>query len=191
MAATSTDTPSGLPASPSSLEQSTSLPQRIAQYKQSAALHLANVQLQNIAKKCSRAQTILQKVKTKDITNAEIRRQTYTGLATQLNALIGRLERQNVDTAGLKSSQAKFNGSISQYLSDYESYKTALDDAVVMDCASDPAGFEAALIDARQLRSKLAKDSAQIKALVPSLAKDLSASRDALARSLTTKGIAQ
>lgn len=173
-------------AASSSSPAATTLSQRLTLRQQTLAVHLTNAQFQNIAKKCSQAQTTLQKIKAKDTAIAESRRQTYTNADTKLSAVVDSLERQGIDTASLKVSQTKLNSAINQFLNDSESYKTALDDITAMDCTKDPIGFEATLMDARRLRTQLAKDSLQIKALIPVLTKDLAASKSALTRNLTS-----
>jgi hypothetical protein len=168
---------------PNDPEQSTTLPQRITQRKNTIKTKVSNAQLQTIAKKCAIAQTGLQDIKTKDKSKIEDRRQAYTDLASKLSTIIGHLERQNIDVTNLKSEQVKFNSNINQYLTDAETYKTALDDAVVMDCAADPAGFEATLVGARQLRSQLSNDSAQVKSEAAVLSKTLTDTKSTLIKS--------
>ena len=51
--------------------------------------------------------------------------------------------------------------------------RTAMNDLVVMECASDPAGFKATILDARSLRIKMAENSSAIKASLPPLQKAL------------------
>lgn len=161
-------------------EESTTLSQRVAQRKNTASLKLTDSQIQNIAGRCAAAQTRLKNVQTKDKSIADNRHQTYEGVATQLDAIINRLQNQNVDTAQLKTAQAKFNNAINKYLADALSYKTAIDDAVLVKCAADPQGFEATLQEARKLRVQLAKDSEQVKAQVPGLADALTGAKNSL-----------
>jgi hypothetical protein len=178
---------------PNDPEQSTTLPQRIAQRKTALKLNLSSVQSADIAKKCAVAQTGLQQIKTKDQTVAANRQQIYSDLATQLNQMVDHLDRQSIDSATLKAAQTKFNNGVNQYLSDYEIYKTAMDDVVVMDCANDPAGFEATLQSARQLRSQLANNTVQVKAAVPALSQALNADKQNLINrtSSTKQGASQ
>jgi hypothetical protein len=169
---------------PNDPEQSTSLPQRIAQRKSALKLQLSAAQSQHIAQKCEVAQTGLQDINTKDKAAAQARSQTYSDLAKQLANTIDSLNRQKTNTASLTAAQTTFVRGINQYLTDYEAYKTALDDAVIMDCTADPAGFEASLQDARSLRTNLASDVAKIKSSVPALTQALDADKQLITQSI-------
>jgi DNA repair exonuclease SbcCD ATPase subunit len=168
-------------------EQATTLAQRLTQRKSKLKTQLTSIQSQNIVKKCSAAQTSLQAIKLKDQAKANARIKTYTDLATQLSTIINRLEKQKINVDGLKATQTKFNDAINQYLTDNAAYKTALDDAIAINCGTDPVGFETTLISTRQLRTQLSKDSAQIKAVVPDLAKVLSDAKAELLKNTTKK----
>jgi hypothetical protein len=104
----------------------------------------------SIAAKCSLAQTAINDRRTKDTKAAAIRLQNY------------------------------FVASINSYLTDAGKYKTAMDDLVIMDCKSDPAGFKASLTEARQLRTQLNTDVSNIKKNLANLQKSLANARQAL-----------
>lgn len=180
VAATTSNSSLGPLVAPNDPEQSTTLSQRVDQRKNATKVRLSASQANNIAQKCVTAQTGLQQIGAKDKAAAQTRTQTYSALATQLTNTVDQLQRQNVDTASLQTVQTQFNNSINQYLSDNATYKAAMDDAVVMDCASDPTGFEATLQTARQLRAQLASDAAKVKAILPQLTQDLNNAKEAL-----------
>ena len=187
-AATSSISSSGPLIVPSDPEQSTTLPQRLTQRKSTLKLQLSNAQLQSITKNCSVAQTGLQDIKTRDQTAAQNRTQIYSDLATQLATAINNLDNQSIDTTSLKAAQTQFDNAINKYLSDSIAYKTTMDDAVVMDCASDPNGFEATIQSARSLRTQLANDASQIKSTIPQLVQALATEKEALIKSSSTNG---
>jgi hypothetical protein len=171
------DNPLIIPTDP---EQATTLPQRLAQRKAAFKVQLNATQQQVIKSKCSLGQTGLQDIKTKDSAAATTRLQVYSDLAIQLANIIDHLKRQSIDTTKLAAAQKQFNDTINTYLSDAVAYKTAMDDTVVMDCAADPAGFEASLMAARQLRTQLASDVAKIKSSRAGLITVLNDSQQAL-----------
>jgi hypothetical protein len=182
-AATSANPPAsaGNPlTTPTDSSESTTLPQRLSQRKTALKVQLSSAQAVSIAKGCSVAQLGIQEIKTKGVASANTRHETYTKLATDLNAIIDHLERESINTAALKSAQTKFNTAINKYLTDAESYKTTMDDGVVMDCVADAAGFQATLLSARQFRTQLSSDVSAIKAAVPDLSKALSDAKDIL-----------
>lgn len=147
----------------SSVSVSSSMEERIAQSKATLKLQLSTAQNQKIAQKCSAAQTIIKNVEASYKISADKRQQVYTDLSTQITTDIRKLQSQGEDIISLKAAQEQFDASISYYLADTSTYKTALDDIVNMDCAKDPLGFESVLTNARQIKTKLAADAAQIK----------------------------
>jgi hypothetical protein len=170
-------------ATPPDPESSTTLEQRIDQRKKAYKAQLSAAQQQAIKTKCSLAQTTIQDLQTKDTAAATARRETYTDLATQLNDVIGQLKKMGVDTTQLETSQKQFNDAINIYLTDAVAYRTATNDAVVMDCAKDPSGFEANLMALRQLRSQLAIEAANIKVVRPALIKSINEAKQSMSRS--------
>lgn len=148
---------------PPSKEDTTTLESRLAARKTAYKSMLPAAANAAIADKCSLSQSAIADVKTKDIKAAAIRFDAYNGLAKQLSYLVDNLSSQGVDASSLLDAQNKFVGAINQYLVDASDYRTAIDDAVTVDCKADPAGFKASLLDARSLRSKLASDVAAVK----------------------------
>jgi hypothetical protein len=154
-------------AKPNTLEE------RVAQSKATLKLQLSAAQSQKISQKCVAAQTLIKKVAAKDKTSADKRQQIYTDLSTQLTADIRTLQSQNVDVTTLKIAQAQFNVAINRYINDTATYETTVDDAIAVNCASDPLGFQSLLTSARQFRTALASDAAQIKDAKDTLAQTL------------------
>ena len=166
--------------SPTDPAQSTTMPQRIAQRKNAINAQLTTARQQRLVKQCAVAQTGIQQIKIKDTAAANTRRETYTKLATRLSTIIDRLERQSINTTALKTAQDAFTRAINQYLKNAISYKTAMDDIVIMDCAKDPLGFEATLLSTRQLRARLSSDTARVKTAVPLLTQELDKAKQEL-----------
>lgn len=166
-----------VPASP---EDTSTIEQRLAARKASFKSMLPVAANASIVAKCSLAQSAIAEVKTKDVKAATIRFEAYDSLATQLSYLVDNLSSQGVDASGLLTAQNKFVTAINTYLVDASKYKAAIDDAVVVDCQKDPAGFKASLLETRQLRSKLATDVAAVKATTSDVRKALSAERQIL-----------
>ena len=163
---------------PDSQEDSTTIDQRLAARRPKVQLSAADKQ--NIAAKCALAQTVINDRKTKDTKAASIRLQTYNELVKRLTFLVDNLSSQGSNASELLNAQNYFVASINNYLNDAQSYKTAMDDLVIMDCQSDPAGFRATLNEARVDRAKLGPDVATIKNNLSNLQKSLGDSRQAL-----------
>jgi hypothetical protein len=147
--------------------------QRISERQSVLKLKLTAAQKKLLTTRCAAAQTKLQVLKTQDSTAAGKRQQIYSDLASRLEDIIVQLKVQGVDTTQLSTAQKNFNAAIDLYLADAMSYRAALDDAATIDCQTDPTGFEASLLSARQLRVQLAADVSKIKAIRPQLVKNL------------------
>jgi hypothetical protein len=163
---------------PSSDEDSTTLEQRLAARRPKVQLSAADKA--SIAAKCSLAQTAINDRRTKDTKAAAIRLQTYNELVKRLTFLVDNMSSQGSDASELLNAQNYFVASINSYLTDAGKYKTAMDDLVIMDCKTDPAGFKASLMEARQLRTQLNIDVSNIKKNLANLQKSLANARQAL-----------
>jgi len=172
---------------PNDPEQSTTMSQRVAQRESTFKVHLSATQQQGIKSKCTVAQTGMQNLLTKDIAATNNRRQVYSDLAAQLATIIDHLKRQSIDTNQVVNAQKQFNDAINAYLTDSVTYKTAMDDSIVIDCVNNPVGFEASLLASRQLRGQLAVDVAKIKTTRPALTKVLNNAQQALIKSTNQK----
>lgn len=121
----------------------------------------------HIASACESAQVKLKAIKVKDDNSTKQRQQTYKNFSERLNGIVVNLQRQGVEEAKLVEAQNKFNTDINTYLADLQNYKTDLDDAVTVQCAEDPTGFYASILEARRLRIKIMADEQAVKATTP------------------------
>lgn len=144
-------------------DQSSIMLERISQRKNTYKIQLSAIEQSDITKKCPLAQTALATVKNQDVTVRANRKKVYDGLSTRLASLIASLKSQKIQTTGLTNAQAKFQRLINTYYDDDQQYKTAVDDLLATNCATDPLGFKVSLLDTRQLRAKLITDAAAIK----------------------------
>jgi hypothetical protein len=165
---------------PSSPEDTTTIDQRLATRKTTYKDQLPASANTDIAAKCVLAQSALTDVRKKDSKAAAIRLEAYQDLAKRLSYLVDNLSGQGVDAAQLLEAQNKFVASINQYLADAEVYKTAMDDAINVQCKNDPAGFKASVLEARKYRLRLATDVAGVKTNLSNLRTALSQERQIL-----------
>jgi hypothetical protein len=163
---------------PSSQEDSTTIDQRLAARR--PKVQLSATDKASIAAKCSLAQTAINDRRTKDTKAAAIRLETYNNLVKRLTFLVDNLSSQGSDASELLNAENYFVASINNYLADAGKYKTAMDDLVVMDCKTDPTGFKATLLEARQTRAQLNTDVASVKNNLANLRKSLGNARQNL-----------
>jgi hypothetical protein len=166
---------------PGSNEDTTTLEQRLSARRPKVQITAA--EKASIAAKCSLAQTAINDRRTKDTKAASIRLQTYNELVKRLTFLVDNLSSQGSDASELLNAENYFVNSINTYLADAGKYKTAMDDLVVMDCKTDPAGFKASLTEARQLRTQLNTEAANVKKNLSNLQKSLANARQSLIKS--------
>jgi len=174
---------------PTSLEDTTTLSQRLLQRRSVLKIQLSPAEKSSLVSKCVLSQSALTDVRTKDRKAAAIRLQSYSDLSKKLSFLVDNLSAQGVDASQLLTGQNKFVGAINTYLKDAEAYKTAVDDAIVMDCKSDPEGFRASVNEARQLRATLSTDVSSVKTNLSGLRTVLSDERQLLIKTPAVKPV--
>jgi len=165
---------------PTSLEDTSTIDQRLVARKVTFKVQLSASERTFLVSKCTLSQSALTDLRAKDRRAATIRFQTYSDLSKKLAFLVDNLSAQGVDARQLLTAQNKFVGAINVYLKDAETYKTAVDDAINVDCKADPEGFKASLTEARQLRAILGPDVNSIKSNLGDLRTTLSDERQLL-----------
>jgi hypothetical protein len=164
------------------------LSDRVATRKNSLNLQLSAAQSQKITKNCVAAQSILKNI-AKDKTALDNRQEVYADLSTRVTTTLRLLQLQKVDIEDLKNIQTQFDRTINQYIADASTYQESVNDAIAIDCLSDPVGFDATLVSARQLRVRLTDDTSKIKAARSLLVQALKNKADVLSK--TTVGVSQ
>lgn len=91
------------------------------------------------------------------------RSQVYENLLSRLDKLSDKLQTHNVDTTELDGQITELTTLITAFNSNLEAYKTAVGDLADMDCAADPAGFQASLETARIERANTAESAKAIR----------------------------
>jgi len=135
---------------------------------------------QRILSNCKAVQEQLVNLRAKKAAAASKRLEVYTKLSTRLDSITAKLRAQGIGSDGLEKSQEQFTEFYSRFKTDSQAYKEALNDTIKIDCTADPSGFQASLLETRQLHAKLAKDASDLKATVPLLAEGLTAAKQAL-----------
>ncbi|HET9850100.1 MAG TPA: hypothetical protein VFP35_00505 [Candidatus Saccharimonadales bacterium] len=174
------------PITPTSLEGTTTIDQRLVSRKNTYRTQLAGINSVNLAGKCVLAQSAITDVRSKDTKDEADRVQTYSSLVTRLSFLVDNLSAQGVDATSLLAAENQFTGLVNTYMNDAENYKAAIDDSITIDCKSDPIGFMASVLDARKWRTQLGVDASAIKKDQTSLVKALSTERQLL---ITKNGV--
>jgi hypothetical protein len=175
---------------PSVSQQNTTLAQRIAQRKTTykAQLNLSAADQKSLSNKCEAAQTALTNLNNHDKAPFDNRFQVYSDLVSRLSQISDNLATQGVSAPGLVAVQGKFVDVINKYLTDSVNYQNAITDAIAIDCTSDPVGFKASLLDARNLRAQLLSGVGSIKSQQNSVKSAINDAKKSLGLKTTTGG---
>jgi hypothetical protein len=170
--------------------QSKAITDRVTKRKNLLKLQLTSDKSKKLIKNCTDAQKLIKSINAQDINKAAKRKQVYTNISTRLNIVVQGLSMRSIDTTELKSLQEQFNTTANQYLVDASTYKTTMEDLSEMDCVADPTGFAATLSTARQLRTTLASEVGQVKAIKSQISQSVTKAAD-LVNSSSTLGAKQ
>lgn len=168
--------------------QSTTLDQRIAQYKKDRNTNL-NQETQTIKLRCPVAQTALKTLDTKIGTIQTNRKTAYEQISVVLMNLQKSLDNQAFETTSYQTIVDGYAAKIAEYSSNITIYKQAVEDAAAVDCNKDPNGFRAALETARLYHDKMSPNITDIRSYVTNTVKpSLEQIKTQLASGRTTGG---
>lgn len=139
---------------------------RIAERKAALQTRLDAARQARIQNRCEMAQGKLNSIRGRIKGLETSRTQVYENLVARLNKLSEHLKTKDVDTAALDGQITELVTLIETFNTDLATYKEAVGDLAVMDCAEDPTGFQASLETARAARSKVAEDAKAIRTLL-------------------------
>ncbi len=94
------------------------------------------------------------------------RAQVYENLLSRLTRLSEKLKTHDVDTSELDTQITELTALTEAFNTNLESYQQAVSDLADMDCAADPAAFQASLEAARIERAETAESAKAIRAFL-------------------------
>lgn len=134
----------------------TTLTQRLDSYKTQLALtQLSRTDESKIKLRCGVAQSTLKNLQTRVATVQTKRGEAYGTIQTDMDKLITRLKDQAFETTTIEGAVDAYDAKIAGYTTTMNAYKQAIDDAVAVDCATNPLGFKVALEVARRAHASL------------------------------------
>lgn len=151
--------------------QSTTLQQRIEQYKSKLGTNPNQAQLNRFKLRCGVAQTSLKNLQTKVANGQESRVKVYDKILEDLNVLSTKLKEKSIDTTKLDAYIKELDTKVKNYKTNVSTYKQAVEDAAANDCTTDPLGLLAAIQEARNSHAKLITEVADIRAYVNNVIK--------------------
>lgn len=165
------------------------LQQRLDERKTRLQVQLDAARAQHLIARCKPAQAKIINLGERVNGNVPKRYIAYENLTSRLATLIEKLEASDIDTAKLQSQQTALEEKIAAFKTELEAYQQTLQDTGTLDCAADPAAFQASLEAARGLRQELQQDAIAIRTDVVEVIKpELAAIRQQLASRADTEG---
>ncbi len=144
------------------------LKERVETRKEELKTRLTEVKERAVKNRCKAAQEVIAK-KVENIETKVTRRSTsHEKLTVALQALIARVETEysEVDLSVVKAAQTELAAKVAAYTVSVEAYQQTLSDLAIMDCESDPSGFQASLEAARTERQELAREAAGVRSYI-------------------------
>lgn len=154
-------------------QQKQQLEDRIKSRISSLKITISNAQKARITERCTAAQNKLDALKKKLDNVHSNRTQVYGGVSTRLTALSEKLKAQGVDTTTLDTDIKALNTKTETLKTDLAAYKQAVEDAIAVDCKSDPTAFQASLEAARKQLDVVRTDAQAISDYVKNTIKPL------------------
>lgn len=139
---------------------------RLDGLKASLKINLDDTTKKHLELKCKPAQSMVVSAASNDKANGTKRDDAYKKITDGVSALIARLKANGVDTATLATSETALEQKVASFNTDMTTYQQTLTDLQLLDCITDPAAFQAALITARTQRETVRKDALDIRTYI-------------------------
>jgi hypothetical protein len=145
--------------------QDANLQTRIEQYKKDRGTN-PRENVRTLQARCVIAQATLKNLQPHVASVQKTRGDAYKNISDLLSSLHDKLDNQAFNTTTLMSVMDVYNGKVTEYTTNLNAYKQALDDSVNVDCVKDPYGFKAALDTARMYHDRLVPNITDIRSYV-------------------------
>lgn len=169
---------------PAATPAGSTIDQRLAQRKAERNVVLAEKDSVRLQTTCVSAQTKIRALQQKNDAATANRLKIYQQIDAKLWIMIGKLKVAEKDTFGLEKQRATLAEKTSVFQQTSAAYKQALDDAAVVNCKADPAGFKA-LVDTSRIYRTQVRD--QTKGIFNYITNDVKQSLSTYANDLQTK----
>lgn len=153
-------------AVPPTAPAGSSLEQRVAQRKAERPVTLDQRDQQRTITQCTNAQSKIRTLKQQSTTVIDNRVKVYRQIDAKLWIAIGKLKLAGKDTFELEKQRNALAQSVATFQATAQQYQQVLDDAALVNCKSDPAGFRSLLETAREYRKALRSQATQIRETV-------------------------
>lgn len=139
---------------------------RLQKRKSEAKTKMTDAQQKKLASVCKGAQGKAGGANNRAQSLGAERGKSYKKIVEKLQTTATKLKEKGVDVTTLEADITQLQTLIDTFNTDLKTYRQDMSDVVAMDCASDPAAFQAALTAARADREVVFKDSQAIREYV-------------------------
>lgn len=140
---------------PAATAPGSTLEQRVAQRKAEKPTTLDARDQQRVTSMCTNAQAKLRTLKQKTTSIVDTRTGIYKSIDGKLWIATGKLKLADKDTFELEKQRGALATNVATYEAMAKEYQQVLDDAALINCKADPAGFKSLLETARDYRKAL------------------------------------
>lgn len=133
-----------------------SLDQRVAQRKTERAIVLDERATKKLESSCVGSQTKFRSIQNEILDIEKSREEVYRAIEGKVWVAIGRLKVAGKDTFNLETSQLDYTKKTTKFLETFNQFKQAIDDILIINCASDPTAFMAYVETIRLLHEDIA-----------------------------------
>lgn len=137
--------------------------QRLAQRKKEQNIKLEKRDQARIEQRCVSAQTAITSLQQQLSEPINTRHKQYKNIDAKVWIAVGQLKLAGQDTFTLEKHQISYNKQRAQFEKLTTEYVQTLDDAVVINCKADPAGFKALIETARSYLDQIRAQSDAIR----------------------------
>lgn len=150
----------------SSPDENRALNQRVDERIQRLKVSLDSQEIQNLKTNCKSAQDKLSIIEESAAAYSSAQNEKIGSIINNLNRLIGSLEDEGHDAAGIKQDLEAINKQKTNIDKAYENYIAAVNDSANMNCEESPAGFRSSVDDAKEQFTSLADYRKSLKDLI-------------------------
>ena len=129
--------------------------ERVTERKTKTTERLTQVKQNQVKLRCKAANGLIKSAQSRIGSFEAKRTHVYSGLVTRLQELSPKFKAAGVDVTKYDEQVATLKTKADAYDADITALKTSVDDLAGMDCAADPEGFMATLMEAKELRTSV------------------------------------
>lgn len=116
-------------------------------------------QQQHVEDNCSLIKNTLNQLQVSDALLRVNRGQFYESMSSKLMMVFNaRLSNNGIDSSNFVAVTTAYNATLNSFRNDYQAYEQQLSNTIAIDCTTQPASFNTAILSSESLRNKVHSD---------------------------------